>query len=268
MYALEQPLVRRQAPLLDQTPWGPLATLACSVAGVTILSVAGLVPRAAVGIAGLAAAHGALLGVALAWTSTGERRDRHAPLEAAALLAIVAALAEVLPGGWVAYLVLPAWLACRRPSWIGAGVVPRGGAMVGGALFGLGLGIHLLVSAWLTLDHRVRFGPAGALAAWWAYDLGANVLSAEAFFRAALFERAHRRWAFPVAASLSSGASVMRYLADPLLPRAPEMVAGAAFYLALLGIGNCWLLARTGSLLPPYAAGVAFFAVYRLLAPR
>jgi hypothetical protein len=124
------------------------------------------------------------------------------------------------------------------------------------------------VSAWLTLDHRVRFGPAGALAAWWAYDLGANVLSAEAFFRAALFERAHRRWAFPVAASLSSGASIMRYLADPLLPRAPEMVAGAAFYLALLGIGNCWLLARTGSLLPPYAAGVAFFAVYRLLAPR
>jgi hypothetical protein len=268
MYALEQPLVRRQTPLLDQTPWGPLATLACSVAGVTILSVAGQVPRAAVGIAGLAAAHGALLGVALAWTSTGERRDRHAPLEAAALLAIVAALAEVLPGGWVAYLVLPAWLACRRPSWVGAGVVPRGGAVVGGALFGLGLGIHLLVSAWLTLDHRVRFGPAGALAAWWAYDLGANVLSAEAFFRAALFERAHRRWAFPVAASLSSGASVMRYLADPLLPRAPEMVAGAAFYLALLGICNCWLLARTGSLLPPYAAGVAFFAVYRLLAPR
>jgi Type II CAAX prenyl endopeptidase Rce1-like len=268
MYALEQPLVRRQAPLLDQTPWGPLATLACSVAGVTTLSVAGLVPRAAVGITGLAAAHGALLGVALAWTSTGERRDRHAPLEAAALLAIGAAVAEVLPGGWVAYLVLPAWLACRRPGWVGAGVVPRGGAVVGGALFGLALGIHLLVSAWLTLDHRVRFGPAGALAAWWAYDLGANVLSAEAFFRAALFERAHRRWAFPVAASLSSGASVIRYLADPLLPRAPEMVAGAAFYLALLGIGNCWLLARTGSLLPPYAAGVAFFAVYRLLAPR
>jgi hypothetical protein len=267
MYALEQPLVRRQASLLDQTPWGALATLACGVAGVTILSVAGLVPRAAVGIAGLAAAHGALLGVGLAWTSTGERRDRHAPLEAAALLAIVAAAAEALPGGWVAYLVLPAWLACRRPSWVGAGVVP-GGAVVGGALFGLGLGIHLLVSAWLTLDHRVRFGPAGALAAWWAYDLGANALSAEAFFRAALFERAHRRWAFPVAAALSSGASVVRYLADPLLPRSPEMVAGAAFYLALLGVGNCWLLARTGSLLPPYVAGVAFFAVYRLLAPR
>lgn len=268
MYALEQPLVRRQTGLLDQTPWGALATLACGIAGVTILSVAGLVPRAAVGIAGFAGAHGALLGVALAWTSTGERRDRHAPLEAALLLLIVAVTAEALPGGWLAYLVLPAWLACRRPGWVGAGVTPQGGALVGGALFGLGLGVHLLVSAWLTLDHRVRFGPAGVLAAWWAYDLGANALSAEAFFRAALFERAHRRWAFPAAAALSTGASVVRYLADPLLPRSPEMVAGAAFYLALLGLGNCWLLARTGSLLPPYAAGVAFFAVYRLLAPR
>ena len=63
------------------------------------------------GIAGFAGAHGALLGVALAWTSTGERRDRHAPLEAALLLLIVAAAAEALPGGWLAYLVLPAWLA-------------------------------------------------------------------------------------------------------------------------------------------------------------
>jgi hypothetical protein len=44
--------------------------------------------------------------------------------------------------------------------------------------------------------------------------------------------------------------------------------AGAAFYLALLSVGNCWLLARTGGLLPPYAAGLAFFAVYRLLATR
>ena len=55
MYALEQPLVRRQTGLLDQTPWGALAALACGIAGVTILSVAGLVPRAAVGIAGFAA---------------------------------------------------------------------------------------------------------------------------------------------------------------------------------------------------------------------
>ena len=46
------------------------------------------------------------------------------------------------------------------------------------------------------------------------------------------------------------------------------MIAGAAFYLALLSVGNCWLLARTGGLLPPYAAGLAFLAVDRLLATR
>jgi len=268
VYALEHPLVRRQGALLDDTPWNAIATLALGVAGVTILSVLGLVPRAALGIAGTAAAHGTLLGVALAWTSTGERRDRQAPFEAALLLGAAACAAEALPGGWLAYVALPAWLACRRPGWIGAGTAPSGGAVAGGAIFGLGLGVHLLVSAWLTLGHHVRLGPAGELAAWWAYDLGANVLSAEAFFRAALFERAHRRWAFPAAAALSAAASVARYLVDPLLPHSPEMIAGAAFYLALLSVGNCWLLARTGSLLPPYAAGLAFFAVYRLLATR
>jgi hypothetical protein len=268
MYALEQPLVRRQTSLFDGTPWGEIATLALAVAGVIVLSLLGLVPRAAVGVAGTAAAHGTLLGVALAWTSTGERRDRHAVLEAAALVALVAGAAATLPGGWLSYLVLPVWLACRRPAWIGAAGAPGVGVVIGSALFGLGLGVHLLVSAGLTLGHHIRFGPITDLAAWWAYDLGANALSAEAFFRAALFERAHRRWAFPAAAAVSVGASVVRYLADPLLPHSAEMIAGAAFYLALLAAGNCWLLVRTGSLLPGYAAGVAFFAVYRLLAAR
>jgi hypothetical protein len=268
VYALEQPLVRRRSAWLDDTPWAAIATLALVVTGTTVLSILGLVPRVAVGIVGTAAAHGTLLGVALAWTSTGVPRDRRAPLEAALLLAVAASAAETVPGGWLAYLVLPAWLACRRPGWIGASAAPHVGAVAAGALFGLGLGVHLLVSAWLTLGHQVRFGPAGQLVAWWAYDLGANVLSAEAFFRAALFERAHRRWAFPAAAALSATASVARYLVDPLLPHSPEMIAGAAFYLALLGAGNCWLLARTASLLPPYAAGLAFFVVYRLLATR
>jgi hypothetical protein len=268
VYALEQPLVRRQVSLLDGTPWGAIASLALAVAAVIVLSVLGLVPRAAVGVAGTAAAHGTLLGVALAWTSIGERRDRHAVLEAAVLVALAAGASAALPGGWLAYLVLPVWLACRRPGWIGAAGTPSAGAIIGSALFGLGLGVHLLVSAGLTLGHHVRLGPVADLAGWWAYDLGANALSAEAFFRAALFERAHRRWAFPAAAAASVGATVVRYLADPLLPHSAEMIAGAAFYLALLAAGNCWLLARTGSLLPPYAAGLAFFAVYRLLATR
>jgi hypothetical protein len=59
---------------------------------------------------------------------------------------------------------------------------------------------------------------------------------------------------------------VARYLVDPLLPHTPEILAGALFYLALLGVGNCWLLARYGSLAAPIAAGLVFFAAYRLLA--
>jgi len=31
-------------------------------------------------------------------------------------------------------------------------------------------------------------------------------------------------------------------------------------------VGNCWLLARHGSLAGPIAAGLLFFAAYRLLA--
>ena len=85
MYALEQPLVRRQVSLLDGTPWGAIAALALVVAVVVVLSLLGLVPRATVGVVGTAAAHGTLLGVALAWTSVGERRDRHAVLEAAVI---------------------------------------------------------------------------------------------------------------------------------------------------------------------------------------
>jgi hypothetical protein len=135
VYALEHPLVRRRGALLDDTPWNAIATLALGVAGVTIMSVLGLVPRAAVGIAGTAAAHGTLLGVALAWTSTGERRDRQAPLEAALLLGAAALAAEALPGGWLAYVALPVWLACRRPGWIGAAAAPSGGAVAAGAIF-------------------------------------------------------------------------------------------------------------------------------------
>jgi hypothetical protein len=46
------------------------------------------------------------------------------------------------------------------------------------------------------------------------------------------------------------------------------MAAGATFYMALLGAGNCWLLARTGALGPSLAASALFFGAYRLLAPR
>ena len=100
------------------------------------------------------------------------------------------------------------------------------------------------------------------------YDLGANVLAAELFFRGALFERAYRRWSFAPAAAVSTGAALVRYLLDPLLPHSVSIAAGATFYLAMLGAGSCWLLARTGALGPSLTAAAFFFVAYRLLAPR
>jgi hypothetical protein len=263
MRALEALLPRERPGLLSGTP----------VPALTLLALAWLVARVALPeptarIVGLAVAHGALLGTAVAWTSAGGPRDRWAPLEAALVLGVAAAGSHVHPIGTLAYLAVPAWLTTRRSVWLGAAAWRPGLEVAGGAVFGLLLGAHLLVNASLTLGYQVRTGPLGELAAWWAYDLGANVLAAEVFFRAALFDRAYRRWSFAPAAGLATGAAVVRYLVDPLLPRSLAMAGGAAFYLALLGAGNCWLFARTGSLGPPLAAAILFFGAYRLLAPR
>jgi hypothetical protein len=257
MRALEQPYAPPDARLLTGTPVPALAILVVAwVAAVVTL------PASVARGAGLAVAHGALLGTAVAWTTS---RGRWAPLEAAALLAGAAASATLAPWGALTYLAVPAWLLWRcRPMH--AGLDAHGKAVLAGGLFGLLLGLHLLVNGSLTLGHRLRPGRPEELLAWLAYDVGANVLAAEAFFRAGLFTRAHRQWSFAAAALLSASASVVRYLVDPLLPRSAAMLAGAIFYLALLGVGNCWLLARSGSLAGPIAAGLVFFAAYRLLA--
>jgi hypothetical protein len=260
MHALEHPFTPPRAGLLDSTPLPALATLALA----WVVGTLTLPDPIARGV-GLAVVHGALLGTALAWTAPDHRREPWAPLEAAVLLGAATLCARLLPWGVVAYLVMPVWLMWRRPDWRGRGA-DHARALTAGALFGLLLGLHLLVNASLTLGFHVRPGRLPDFLAWFAYDLGANVLAAEAFFRAGLFARAHRRWPFAAAAALSTAASVARYLVDPLLPHAPEILAGATFYLALLGVGNCWLLARHGSLAGPVAAGMLFFAAYRVLA--
>ena len=261
MLALEQPSVTHRAGLLDGTP---VAALVVLVAAGAVAALA--LPAEAARHVGLAVAHGALLGTAVAWTAADASRERWAPLHAAGLLAAATVSARLVPWGAVAYLVVPAWLVWRwRPRWRGT-LTRHGAAALAGGLFGLALGLHLLVNASLTLGYHLRPGGAGEILGWIAYDLGANVLTAEAFFRAGLFRRAHRRWSFAAAASLATAAGVARYLVDPLLPRAFEIAAGATFYLALLGAGNCWLLARSGSLAAPMAAGLLFFAAYRLLA--
>lgn len=263
MRALEEPLAPEQAGLLHGTPIPALAALAT----VWVIATASL-PESAARVVGVAVAHGALLGTALAWTASGARRDGWAPLEAAVVLAAAAACARLHVLGVLAWVAVPAWLVWRRPAQLGRRAWQPGLAVVGGAVFGLLLGAHLLVNTSLTFGYRVRTGPLAELADWWAYDLGANVLAAELFFRGALFERAYRRWSFAMAAAVSTAAAVARYLADPLLPHSIGIAAGATFYMAVLGVGNCWLLARTGSLGPSLAATALFFGAYRLLAPR
>jgi hypothetical protein len=263
MRALEEPLPRQRPGLLSDTPLAALGVLAAA----WILALVAL-PAAAARVVGLAVAHGGLLGTALAWTAGAARRERWAPLEAAAVLGGAAACASLHSLGALAYVAVPVWLGRRRSAWLGARAWQPVPAVAGGAVFGLALGAHLLVNASLTFGYRVRTGPLVELMAWWAYDLGANVLAAELFFRGALFERVHRRWSFAPAVMVSTAAAVARYLADPLLPHSIGVAAGAVFYLALLGAGNCWLLARTGSLGPSLAAASFFFGVYRLMAAR
>jgi membrane protease YdiL (CAAX protease family) len=263
MRALEEPLGRVRPTLVQDTPLAALAALAL-VGGVALVAMSESVAR----IVGLAIAHGALLGTALTWTAGSGRRERWAPLEAALVLGAAAGCASLHPVGALGYAVVPVWLAFRRPAWLGARGPRTAMAVAGGAVFGLLLGAHLLVNTALTFGYRVRTGPLVELAEWWAYDLGANVLTAELFFRGALFERAYRRWSFAPAAAVSTAAAVIRYLADPLLPHSIGIAAGATFYMAVLGAGSCWLVARTGSLAPSLAAASFFFGAYRLLAPR
>jgi hypothetical protein len=259
MRALEHPFTTAPVSLLEGTPVAALALLAAAwlVGALTL-------PAAGARAVGLAVVHGALLGTALAWTVPERPRARWAPLEAALLLGAATLLARLSPWGVVAYAAVPCWVAWWRAAGRGAGDHAR--AVATGAVFGVLLGAHLLVNASLTLGFHVGAGRAHDVVAWIGYDLGANVLAAEAFFRGGLFVRAHRRWPFAAAAAIATAASVARYLADPLLPHAPEILAGATFYLALLGVGNCWLLARHGSLAGPVTAGLCFFAAYRMLA--
>jgi len=137
-----------------------------------------------------------------------------------------------------------------------------------GGLAGAGLSAHLLLSASRTLGVHVRADYAPEMLAAIAYDIGANVLAAECFFRGALFDRIDRRWSFAAAATVATIAYVLRYLVDPLLPKSAGLMIGAVFYLALLGGINCWLLSWSGSLLPGLVSATIFFAAYRMLGAR
>lgn len=225
----------------------------------------GALPPAALGVAVITAGHGALLATALTWAM----REILPGVVAVALLGLAAAAAALHPAGAIGYLGPPAWIALlgrrRRLTRLGIGGPVAPAALLAGAAIGAFLGAHLLLSASLTLGHRARIGTLAELAGWIAYDVGANILSGEVFFRGALFNRAQRRWSFATGALLSTAACLLRYLVDPLLPRAVEITTGMFFYVSLLSVANCGLLWWSGSLAPALASSFLFFAAYRTL---
>jgi hypothetical protein len=267
VYALTRPHVVRRAPLLEGTPVSLLAVLALLAAGAWVLAAADLVPPGHARAVAAGVAQGGLLATAVAWIVT--RRDPagdFVPVGVAVVAMLGAVGAAAAPFGAVAYLLAPLWLWRRRARLVALGLgAAEYRLILAGVGLGAILGLHLAITASLTLGYRVGRAAVLELGPWLAYDLGANVLAAECFFRGALFDRAQRRWSFGVAAALSTAACVARYLVDPLLPRTLEVIAGAAFYVALLSAGNCWLYWRSGSVVPGLAAGVVFFTVYRLL---
>ncbi|HUF92799.1 MAG TPA: CPBP family glutamic-type intramembrane protease [Candidatus Limnocylindria bacterium] len=262
MYALTARLPPAPPSLLAATPRLPLAALG----GLLVLSIGltrlGTMPPWTTAVAAMVAGHGALLVTALAWRDAGRPRPWWAaPVVAVPLLAAVALAAVAHPAGCALAVIVPAWLWARASRVAVTPLDIAVGAAIGGAL-----GAHVLLTASLTLGYQVVFDPARA-ASWLAYDAGVSVPAAECFFRGALFDRAQRRWPAPAATALSASLGVARYLVDPLLPITAEMVAGTVFYTGLLGVANCCLFRRTGSVLPGAVGAVVFFAAYRVVAP-
>jgi hypothetical protein len=241
------------------------------LAGVLGAAIAGVhlagMPADVVAVVGVAVGHGTLLMVAFASADTGWRRPT---LVVVGLLAAAAALSRAGLAGSLAYLLVPAviWhLARRRPALRALGIttaVPLRAVLVG-LLSGLCLGAHLLISASRTLGYEVGGVSVGAYTAAIGYDLGANIVSAECLFRGALFNVLHRRWPFWMAAVVSTLAEVVRYVVDPSLPKSADAIAGAVFYVVLLGMASCALFRWSGSLVPGAIGRLGFFAVYRSL---
>jgi len=221
MWVLDQPYIPRADRLSAGTPLMLLTVLAAGAAAAVVAIELGALPPRSLRIVGVTAGHGALLASALAWAGVS------APSQAltVALLGLASTAAGLAPFGAFAYL-LPALCVVRLAARgqltglsLGTPVSPRG--VIAGILVGAGLSSHLLISASRTLGVQVRVDHVPEVLAAIAYDVGANVLAAECFFRGALFNRAQRRWSFATAATVATAAYVLRYVVDPLLPRAP-----------------------------------------------
>src|SRR5207249_8302507 len=239
MYAIARPWEPRPGGLLSGAPLPLLVALGVLTAGAGALARAELVPLAPARALGAGGAQGALLATAVAWAAS---RGGPAPWLAATVVLAGAVGAALSPLGALAYLAAPVWVCLELARLPGLGLARApAGLVVAGAALGALLGAHLFVTASLPLGYSGRVPTLEGLAPWLAYDVGGNVLTTEAFFRGALFDRAQRRWPFPAAAALVTALCLVRYLVDPLLPRSLEVTAGAVFYLTLLSLANCWL---------------------------
>ncbi|MFQ5897131.1 MAG: hypothetical protein ACE5JN_02665 [Candidatus Methylomirabilia bacterium] len=248
----------------------PFALLLAAGVGAEALE---LVPRQATRPLVVAGFHGGLLAAALAAACGGAGGWRGPTTLLTGSLLLAGALYQLSPWGSLAYLVPPLIVAglgwrhghLRRLGWSRPDDLR---ALLLGAAIGLFLGAHLLFSASRTFGYPVRLTPVGPLLAAFAYDAGANVLSAELFIRGTLFNAWLRRRGFWPGAIQSMGVFLLRYLADPSLPRTLEVTAGAVFYLVLLSLAGCALAARSGSLFPSAVASLSFFSAYRALQLR
>ncbi|MBM3221063.1 MAG: hypothetical protein FJZ38_20705 [Candidatus Rokubacteria bacterium] len=261
MWALRHPAERAALPpLAGWTDARVVATL-CAVAGV--VAAAGVIPAAAAAVIAVGAVHGGMLAVALIWSGLPVARA------AEPILLLTAARAGVAfhPLGALAYLVVPLWLArearAGRLARLELGPPWPWGPVTVGALAGVGLALHLIACASRTLGYVVRVDASEVVPAL-AYDVGANVVSAELFFRGALLHHVWRRSSFALALASASVAAALRYCLDPFVATT-ELRVGAAVYMTMLAILNGVLCRWSGSLLPGLAAAAIFFACYRLL---
>lgn len=218
-----------------------------------------------------AAMHAGFIAMGFVIAFEGRPGWQRPALRVAMALGAAFALSRLGPWGSLAFVLVPVILvaeARRQPllARIGAIGVPRPRALLVGLAAGGFLGAHLLVAASMTFGYAVRVDAPGRYLAAVAYDVGANVLSAEWLLRGAIFSHWWTHLGFWPAASIATGFGLVRYLLDPSLPHTLEVGAGAIFYLALLSLATSALRAWSGSLLPGYVAALAFFAAYRTLA--
>jgi hypothetical protein len=270
--AVEVLRLGRPGTLAAGVPGRLLAALAFAVLATAALVAVGHAPARVLAVAVLAAGHAALLGTAVAWAAEEGRRGGRRPASCvtpAVLVAGATTASALHPAGAVLHLVTLAWLAWQaregRLAALGLGAPVPAAGVAAGALVGVFLGAHVLITASLTLGYRPGAHAAAAVLATLAYDAGAQVPATELFFRGGLFNRALRRWSFAPAAVLATAASLARYLVDPRLPWNAEVVVGMAFYVTVLGVLNAWLLWRFGSAVPGLVSALLFFAGYRVV---